>query len=299
MDSRGRDVCDRVWPGLRLAMRTAATCGGAYHVVLILAGTNDLAAGVPVATFLSQLASLHAAAHELGARTVAFTIPESAASEQVAPAAGTRPPLCLLQPTSAFAVRLCAAPAWQPRAPQVPWLGALRDECNAATRAWAAGQAADRVLLVEAAELVPYAVGPLWEPDGLHMSQRGYEAFGRGLAPRVRAFVREAASVDPGGGAVLDAATSPAIGGMGGMGGMRDSMAVGARVRVCGLTRATEHNGKEGVLVLAPSGEQADAVGSGQAEGNAEARWGVALEEGGSLAVRAANLELFSGQCQV
>ena len=109
-DTEGRDVCDRIWPGLRHALRAAeARCGG-YHVVIILVGTNDLADRVPVDTFMSQLASLHETAHDFGARTVALTIPQSAASEQVARAL---PPVA---PGCAAPSPCGALPLWRPRA---------------------------------------------------------------------------------------------------------------------------------------------------------------------------------------
>ena len=145
------DVVPRQWPGLQRQLDSAQ-----YDVVLILAGTNDLADRVPTSTLLDNLASLHARAHAAGARTVAMTIPESKAAKVV------------------------------------DWLAAGWHDANAAIRSWALAQPPERVHFVDAATLVPFREGGtprLWEMDGLHMSKEGYEAFGRGLAPLVRDFV--------------------------------------------------------------------------------------------------------------
>ena len=73
------DVVPKAWTGLRRQMRT----GGPYDVVLIMAGTNDLADKVTTSQLLENLVALHDVAHAQGARTVAMTIPESHAAKMV------------------------------------------------------------------------------------------------------------------------------------------------------------------------------------------------------------------------
>ena len=63
----------------------------------------------------------------------------------------------------------------------VDWLKRARHEANAAIRAWAEAQPAEKVKFVDAATLVPFERGGLWEPDGLHMSESGYRCFGTRL----------------------------------------------------------------------------------------------------------------------
>ena len=99
------DVVPRAWPGLRHKLRTA----GPYDVVLILAGTNDLADQVTPAQLVRNLSVLHEAAHAAGARTVCMSIPDSHA------------------------------------ATKVTWLMKLRGESNAAIKAWALRQPRDKV----------------------------------------------------------------------------------------------------------------------------------------------------------
>ena len=70
------------------------------------------------------------------------------------------------------------------------WLGTLRGEANEEIKRWARSDSRKgKVLYVDAAALVPFEVGALWEPDGLHMSRMGYKQFGKRLAPLVTHFL--------------------------------------------------------------------------------------------------------------
>jgi hypothetical protein len=152
-------------------------------------------------------------------------------------------------------------------------------DANEAIRAWAAKQPAHQVHFVDASALVPYSgTNGLWEPDGLHLSQRGYEAFGRALAPQIADFVRATRGAPnmapmPAGPSAASAADADA----------EPGWHPGARVSIFGLTKAAQHNGKYGRL-------SARAPPSGGGEGR---RLGVELEEGGAvLSVRCENLVL-------
>mmetsp|Transcript_26442 Transcript_26442/g.39864 ORF Transcript_26442/g.39864 Transcript_26442/m.39864 type:complete len:140 (+) Transcript_26442:131-550(+) len=126
-----------------------------WRICTARARTNDLAAKFTPEEIVSNLATLHRTAHVKGVRTVAFTIPESAASKHV------------------------------------DWLGELRNLANDAIRKWVQTLPKERTMLVESAELLPYSPGRMWEPDGLHMSKYGYEEFGRKLAPIIKDFVND------------------------------------------------------------------------------------------------------------
>lgn len=154
-DASTEDVVPLAWPGLKHKLRSS----GPYDVVLIMCGTNDLAASIPTDVIVQNLKRLHNACHATGAKTVAMSIPESHA------------------------------------AVKVDWLKAARKEANAAIREWATG-AGSQVHFVDSSSLVPFrqeaVMAGLWEPDGLHFSPKGYEAFGRGLAPLVKGFIAAA-----------------------------------------------------------------------------------------------------------
>ena len=213
------DVCGRSWPGLRRSVREATDAGMPYDIVVIMAGTNDLADYYTPEEVVANLALLHSVAHSSGAKSVAITIPESAGSVQVR------------------------------------WLRELRQEANAAVREWALAQPAERLMLVDSNQLLPYAPGRFWEPDGLHMSCDGYQTFGTKLAAAIGPFVL---------------ADSPG----------EAYLVAGRRVAVKGLQSAAEHNGKLGVLT------------SFHPDGQGQGRWGVRLEAGGIFLVRPSNLEL-------
>ena len=207
-----------------------------YDVVIILCGTNDLADQEPTQHLVRNIAQLHSVAHAAGARSVAMTIPDSKAAQHI------------------------------------DWLRRARHDANEAIRAWAATQPG--VHFVDAAVLVPYSdTSGLWEPDGLHMSQSGYEAFGRGLGPLISDFVKAVAprcQLDGDSAAGTDAAARP-------RGWWR-----GTTVRIVGLTKATHHNGKTGKL-------------SGTT--GRDGRVGVELDDHITLAVRSVNLEIVAPAC--
>ena len=227
------DVVPRSWPGLRHKLRIS----GPYDVVLILAGTNDLADQVTPAQLVRNTSILHAAAHAAGAKTVCMSIPESHA------------------------------------ATKVTWLRKLREESNAAIKAWALSQPREKVHYADVAQIVPWddeaTMAGLWEMDGLHMSAKGYEQFGRGLAPLIRDFVMGSHVMGP------QAIGQAAAGSCGG------GWSAGAKVRIHGLQNKPEYNGKVGRL---------GAVGAAGAM-----RCAVLLDERDGappLSVRRTNLEL-------
>lgn len=232
MDSQcSYDVVGRPWPGLRCMLKKTA-----YSVVIILAGTNDLAAQFTPSQIVTNLAALHGSAHAAGARSVILTIPESAASQHV------------------------------------KWLGALRTQTNDAIRSWVCTLPKQKVMFVESAALLPYKPGPFWEPDGLHMSKQGYEKFGQHLMAAIKSFVCS----EP---LVLDAASSAGQSDDGTQSSMLSApgdadLVPGTRVVIVGLQNACQHNGKCGTLLDRSSGE----------------RWGVRLDHGALLSVRAVNI---------
>lgn len=215
-----------------------------YDLVLIMGGTNDLADKVPTAVIVRNLEALHRAAHAAGARTVAMTIPESGS------------------------------------AMHVPWLGDARRRANEAIQAWASAEPPDRTLFVDAAAFVPYNEGGsphMWENDGLHMSAHGYEAFGRALAPLLAPHIARLAPSTPSASASPSEARDEAA-------AAAEGFVAGALVRIHGLVKAAEHNGKTGRLL--------------ERKGR-DGRVAVALDaDGGAppLSVRRQNLELVGGQ---
>ena len=241
------DLVQKEWPGLRYHMSRHK-----YSVVLIMAGTNDLADQMPTSEIVDNIAKLHGVAHSFGARTIALTMPESHAALSVG------------------------------------WLGRAREQANEAIRQWARKQPKEKVHLVEGATLVPFdRKSGLWEPDGLHMSKAGYMAFGNRLAPLIEEFVRAPynASVSDGGGGDT-AALSPSEEAAQRR-GQADKMRalgwrVGAAVRVHGLVKAAHHNGRTGRLLSVPAD---DAARLGVALDGAEA-------DAKPLSVKRENLQL-------
>jgi len=46
-----------------------------------------------------------------------------------------------------------------------------------------------KTLVVDSTKLLRYSDNELWEEDGLHMSEQGYDAFGARLAGAIRPFL--------------------------------------------------------------------------------------------------------------
>jgi len=115
-----------------------------------MAGTNDVGLGGDSAEAIAaNLALLHQAAWDSGARTVALSIPASRAA-----ASTSR-------------------------------VGKLREQVNAELARWCRSQPPERHLLafIDSNELVPYVDGGAhWSRDGLHMSRDGYHTLGASLA---------------------------------------------------------------------------------------------------------------------
>eukprot|EP00051_Salpingoeca_urceolata_P035859 m.31718 g.31718 ORF g.31718 m.31718 type:complete len:248 (-) comp9820_c0_seq1:109-852(-) len=150
--------------GKRRNKKTAGSSTPFYDVVLIMLGTNDMGYGYAVEDIAANVTKLHACCHDRNVRTVALAMPSSAA---------------------------CASREE---------LGSKRDTLNrlfhqmtveqntggAAGGAVSTGGSTQRCLFVDLDDAVPYSSeSGQWSWDGLHMSQDGYEAFGRALAPRI------------------------------------------------------------------------------------------------------------------
>lgn len=241
LDSQGElDVVDRQWPGLRHQMRAAPA---PYDVVIIMSGTNDLADRSTAASIVASVAKLHEAAHAEGAGSVVLPIPESNIYHH-----GSQP------------------------GSEAAWYASLRDATNRALRQWAEAQPPELVAYVDAAAFVPFNPSTrrtLWEPDGLHMSPAGYEAFGTQLAPAVAAFVARRLALRP-------------------------AWLPGAAVRIHSLKVAAEHNGKNGTLSSEARGDARGEAHAGRwRERLADAeRLGVRLADGTHLSIKRANLQL-------
>ena len=147
-DDALHDCFGREGPGLRKAMCMSEKH---YDVVVILAGTNDLAVSEEPRAIVRNLAKLCNLALEHGSHVVLLTIPEKRSTM----------PGCV-----------CAHHR------------ILRNAANAEISKWAAAQGGS-VTVVDSAALLPYADGPDWDSDGLHMSPAGYARFGAALAVRL------------------------------------------------------------------------------------------------------------------
>ena len=124
-----------------------------YDCVVIMAGTNDLAErNIKIDRIVSNLDGLHKMAQATGAKTVAITVPESNA-QLVLPDIGMR---------------------WE--------------STNRKIKAHFGGR--DRTLVLDSTNLVRYSHETgLWEEDGLHMTEAGYDAFGAALGGALRNFL--------------------------------------------------------------------------------------------------------------
>jgi len=156
---RGRSITDvvkRKGQGLEYIFRQP---GADFDLVLLMAGTNDLAKSEDTEEMFEFIRALHRLCHAVGgARTVALAVPPN------------RP--CLRD------ANYCKD--WK--------------ALNSKLGAWARGVGAEEgvALFVETADLVPYDIGSeLWEDDGLHFSPAGSERLGRSLAPLLASLLSE------------------------------------------------------------------------------------------------------------
>lgn len=151
------DVFDQEGSGIRDML----TVKGPFDLVLIMAGTNDLADCDEVpdtpGMIVRNLAQMHSACHAAGIRTVALSIPESSVST-----------------SGSF-----------------PELTAARIAANKELAAWVqkagSGSMGPLASYIDTEQLIAYdgssmAKG-LWESDGLHFSPAGSKQFGENLAP--------------------------------------------------------------------------------------------------------------------
>lgn len=127
-----------------------------YTVVIIMAGTNDLAYRHSADDILRNVQQLHSACHARGLRTVALPIP---------PSEHTVPPR------------------------QIQILASEREKFNEALERWARSMG-DKVLFVDTNEAIPFSTrSGDWCSDGLHMTAQGYEKFGNYLSNAAASFI--------------------------------------------------------------------------------------------------------------
>ena len=128
--------------------------------VLIMAGTNDLGVAEPEQIF-ANLKQLHEICHRAGADTVALSVPQSEATTV---------------------------------GPQ--WVAERRRGVNALLSQYAEQTGTLCTYLAMDTE-VPWSAGsPDYEPDGLHMTERGYKSFAEALAPKLKEVAVAALSPD-------------------------------------------------------------------------------------------------------
>lgn len=134
---------------------------GSLHLVVLMAGTNDLAHDPPPERVFRHLQWLHRLCHRLGARTVALTIP----------------PNKFVHLDEEYRCSWACAN------------GLLRDWATSPS-AVAEGVAA----FVDVEEILPWGEEPelveCWEADGLHFSPLGSARLGRGLASSFAPLLR-------------------------------------------------------------------------------------------------------------
>eukprot|EP00760_Papus_ankaliazontas_P002227 PhM_4_TR10896/c0_g1_i1/m.19515 len=148
-------------PGLSHALRSKH-----YDLVVIMAGTNDLADTADADRVFTALAALHGMAHKAGVKTVALPIPQSAFTNRVEAKAAQREDINRMLET--FALSGSGGMSHYVDTDNViPYYSTQDVEDGAA------------VSEVEGARRSE--VKKLWFYDGLHMSEMGYKALGEYL----------------------------------------------------------------------------------------------------------------------
>jgi hypothetical protein len=148
-----KDNFDRVGPGLSRLLKEQ----GPFDLVIIMAGTNDVACPSSVREVLASLKRMHAACWEAGVPTIALSVPES-----------------------------CVTGTDQFPEAQKKW-----HALNNALRAWGKAQRGElslsRPLFMKSADFFSWDDEAwergLWDEDGLHFTADGSEEFGSKLAP--------------------------------------------------------------------------------------------------------------------
>jgi len=115
-------------------------------LVIIMAGTNDLAKGFSPEETMTAVAQLHEKCHMLGIKTVA-----------VAPPAVVQHNIMR-----------------------------SREKLAGLLQRWSQSRAGRVALFIDAEHMVPRSHSHYWEPDGLHFSPAGSREFGRRLARALR-----------------------------------------------------------------------------------------------------------------
>lgn len=154
VQSRGiQDRCGRSGVGLQKLLEDWTADDGAFDLALLLAGTNDILAGTKPVEIVRAVQGLHLACHERGVSTAVLSLPEFAGTYS------------------------------QQRSMRM--VNSQLEEW-ATARVKAAGGPPDTVLFVNAAEIIPCSPEArktgLWDSDGIHFSEEGYQHFGKVLA---------------------------------------------------------------------------------------------------------------------
>lgn len=164
-----QDKFGRVGPGLRRLLADQ----GSFDLVIIMAGTNDVAVPhVSTEEALTSLKSMHAACWAKGIPTVALSVPESVVS-------GTG---------------------------QFPQAAQKWHAINNAIASWGKAKQGERSLtspfFVNSARLLAFDHGArargLWDPDNLHFTSAGSREFGSKLAPIVAPHLQGQAKLSSG-----------------------------------------------------------------------------------------------------
>lgn len=149
------DVTGRCGKGLARALEE----NGPFHLVVIMAGTNDLGQGMQQQVTAENLRHLHGLCHLRGVPTVALAPPPAP----------------------------CGAVGWEQGRQAL--LGLMRQMCSTMPGV---------VECMDPSELMPAALPDVWDPDGLHFSPLGSSALGLGLAGWAAArFATAGASAPP------------------------------------------------------------------------------------------------------
>jgi len=146
-----QDVCHRHGKGLKRILSD----NGPFDIVLIMAGTNDLARNdaSQAEAVIADIKALHAACHAVGVRTIALGIP----------------------PRDAVVRDTSYCRYWE--------------SVNKRLENWAHGTEGIATF-IDTAVLIPFASNGFWEHDGLHLSKAGSRHLGKKLAPALRSLLQ-------------------------------------------------------------------------------------------------------------
>jgi len=151
---------------------------GKFDLVIIMAGTNDLATPCRAADVCNSVQALHGACHEFGLRTVALSVPHTRILAKVLEAEAEQKKVHSAR--RAYAVR------WR--------------DTNDMLQKWATGPGEQDgvVHFVDTSTVMPFSEDSgCWEEDGLHFSPQGSRHLGEALASQLALVLREVLSTGP------------------------------------------------------------------------------------------------------